>query len=107
MKRFSLPVFVTASLAAFLLGQTPAQPAPLAAGLPTEIEALLINRCAECHGAKAPKGGLNLLTPASLAHGGRKGTAVRPGKPDDSLLWKRVESGEMPPSRPLPPTERL
>ena len=60
------------------------------ASLPKEVEAILHKRCGECHGDKAPKGRLTLTTPAGLAQGGRKGIVVRPGKPDDSLLWHKV-----------------
>ena len=29
-----------------------------------------------------------------------------PGKPDESLLWERVEADEMPPKAPLPAAEK-
>jgi hypothetical protein len=77
-----------------------------AAAVPKEVEGIFKTRCAECHGDKALKGRLNLTTEAGIARGGKKGPAVRPGKPDDSLLWQKVRDDEMPPETPLPPQER-
>src|SRR5262245_1122594 len=90
-----------AALAAALLG-LPA-PAPARAGggrvlFETDVRPVLEARCVKCHGGKG-KGGLDLRRRASLLRGGDSGPAVLPGKPDDSLLLRRVERGEMPPPK--------
>ena len=65
--------------------------------LDRDVQPLLKARCIKCHGPNKPKGKLNLSGPRSLARGGESGPAVEPGSPDDSALWDKVSSGEMPP----------
>ena len=71
-----------------------------------EVGPLLAKRCAGCHDAVEKKGGLNLTKRETLLSGGDSGPAIVPGKFDDSLLWQRIASGEMPPKNPLPESER-
>lgn len=72
-----------------------------------KIRPVLIERCYECHSAKAKKvkGGLLLDTRAGLRKGGDSGPAMIPGKPDESLLIKAIryhdEDLEMPPKNRL------
>jgi len=47
-----------------------------------------------------------LSTPRSIARGGESGAAVEAGKPDDSLMWQRIATDEMPPEHPLAAEER-
>ena len=54
-------------------------------------------RCVLCHGRRNQQGGLDLRTRASLLKGGRSGPAIVPGKPDESLLIKRIAGQQMPP----------
>lgn len=68
---------------------------------------MLVNRCYACHSetAKPPKGGLRLNTRAGLRAGGDSGVAIRPGRPDDSLLVRALEySSEL---ARMPPEGRL
>lgn len=67
--------------------------------LVTEREVLPIfqMRCVTCHGKRRQEAGLDLRTPASRMKGGKSGPALVPGKPEESLLFQRVASGEMPP----------
>ena len=58
-------------------------------------------RCTVCHGKRRQEGGLDLRTEASRLKGGKSGPALVPGKPEESLLMKRVLSGEMPPAKML------
>jgi hypothetical protein len=44
---------------------------------------------------------LNLSSPGLVARGGDNGSPVVAGKPDESLLWQRIEADEMPPDAPL------
>lgn len=54
-------------------------------------------RCLECHGKRQQLGGLDLRTRASRLKGGKSGPGMVPGKPESSLIVKRIESGQMPP----------
>ncbi len=54
-------------------------------------------RCAACHGKRKQEGGLDVRTQASLLKGGKSGPAIFPGRPEESLLIKRIVSEEMPP----------
>ena len=54
-------------------------------------------RCTVCHGKRKREGDLDLRTRASLLAGGKSGPAIVLGKPDESLLIRRVVAGEMPP----------
>jgi mono/diheme cytochrome c family protein len=67
----------------------------------SRIQALLLLRCAVCHGADRQEGGLDLRTRESLLRGGQSGPAVIPGQPDASLLLQKITSAEMPPVRRL------
>jgi mono/diheme cytochrome c family protein len=73
-------------------------PAPLPS-FPDDIRPLLQAKCLRCHGEKARKGDLDLRTPAGLLKGGETGPVIVPGKPDNSLLFEKVQSGMMPPGK--------
>lgn len=77
-----------------------------AAEIPLAVASLLKSQCVKCHGPIKPKGGLDLSSPSGLAHGGESGTAVVGGELDQSLLWQRVDAGEMPPDGPLGDDEK-
>src|SRR6185436_13953797 len=82
------------------VNQTAAKKAP---GAVTENEVMPIfqMRCTVCHGKRKQEGGLDLRTQASRLKGGKSGPALVPGKPEESLLMKRILSGEMPPAKML------
>src|SRR5882672_8112344 len=63
------------------------------------IAPLLIDRCIDCHSGAKPKGKLDLT---------RKSSAARVLAKDvkESVLWQRVEAGEMPPKKPLSDKEK-
>src|SRR5579872_1850166 len=75
------------------------QTAESAAAPVTEDDVLPIVflRCTPCHGLRRQEGGLDLHTRAAMLKGGKSGPAMVPGKPDESLLVKKLRSGEMPP----------
>ena len=54
-------------------------------------------RCLVCHGKREQRGGLDLRTRASRLEGGTSGPALVLGKPEESLLIQKIESGAMPP----------
>jgi hypothetical protein len=62
-----------------------------------DVRPILKAACFQCHGEEPkPKGKLDLRLVKLMRKGGRSGPAVRPGKPDESLLWERVAADEMP-----------
>lgn len=74
------------------------------------VRPLLIDRCFDCHGPDSiGAGGLSMDSGESLLAGGEHGPAVRPGRPDESLLWDAVrpdhEDLQMPPDGSLSPEE--
>lgn len=74
--------------------------------LEREVLPLLRARCVKCHGPNKREAQLDLSTPRGLAAGGENGPAVDRAVPLESLIWRRVETGEMPPDDPLPEAER-
>ncbi|MGE5192166.1 MAG: c-type cytochrome domain-containing protein, partial [Deltaproteobacteria bacterium] len=62
-----------------------------------DVLPILLRRCTVCHGARQQEGQLDLRTKGSMLRGGKSGPAIIPGKPDDSLLIKKIRAGEMPP----------
>ncbi len=72
----------------------------------TKIRPILIKHCFECHAADAKQiqGNLRLDLAEAVLEGGDSGPAIKPGKPDESLLLEalRYESFEMPPDGKLP-----
>jgi hypothetical protein len=62
-----------------------------------DIVPILSRRCTVCHGAHRKEGGLDLRTRAAMLRGGKSGPAMVPGKPEASLLLKKIRAGQMPP----------
>jgi hypothetical protein len=110
MKR--LRKLIGISLATLLLGAF-LIPNPMAAdeftaadleGFEKHIRPLLIEHCVSCHGQEKQEGGLSLATRELMIQGGDSGSAVVPGKPDESLLIEAIEylhEPKMPPSGKL------
>jgi hypothetical protein len=71
-----------------------------------KVAVILARRCLDCHSGAEPKGKLDLSRRASALAGGDSGPAIVPGKIDESPLWERIESGEMPPKSPLAINEK-
>src|SRR5258708_3381845 len=71
-------------------------------------QAIFENHCVSCHGT-APMSGLDLRQRDTILKGGKRGPALVPGKPDDSLLYHAVTRQgnlQMPPGKQaLPPDE--
>ena len=69
-----------------------------------KIRPLLVDRCIDCHSEDA-SGGLQLDSAAAVLRGGVSGTALVPGKPDESRLIHAVRGQKgmkaMPPDDPL------
>ena len=60
-----------------------------------QIRPVLEKSCLSCHGAKKPKGGLDLSHGAKALAGGNSGPLLVPHQPDKSLLY-RVLTGQEP-----------
>src|ERR1700733_7699881 len=71
-----------------------------------QVAPILAGRCLECHSGADPKGKLDLSAAKSAFSTGESGVAIVAGQPEKSLLWQRIEAGEMPPKHPLPDSER-
>lgn len=63
-----------------------------------DVLPVLTKYCFTCHGQSSPKLGLDLRTAAGALRGSHNGVVVVPGKPDESLLWKKVSTRQMPPA---------
>lgn len=62
-----------------------------------DVIPVLMLRCVVCHGRHVQEAGLDLRSRGSMLRGGKSGPALVPGRPDDSLMLKRIRAEEMPP----------
>ncbi len=62
-----------------------------------DIQPVLEQRCGQCHAGGKRKGGLSLATMAGVRRGGESEEAIVGQGLGDSLLWKMISHGEMPP----------
>jgi len=67
-----------------------------------DIQPVLANKCGKCHGGKVRKGGLTLSSMEGIRRGGESDEAVVGKSLKDSLLWKMIDEGEMPPEGKTP-----
>jgi mono/diheme cytochrome c family protein len=74
----------------------------------TDVLPIFQARCARCHGEKPRKAGLNLGSREGAFRGSESGPVIVPGKVEESLLWKVLREGKMPPGKRdrLPDAER-
>lgn len=66
-----------------------------------DVIPILLRRCTVCHGPRKQEGGLDLRSRAAMLKGGKSGPGIVIGKPDESLLIKKVKAGQMPPKHML------
>src|SRR3954447_5503777 len=64
-----------------------------------DILPVLTAKCLSCHGPKARTAGLDLHDISLVLQGSQNGPVVIKGAAKDSLLWKRVKDGAMPPGK--------
>ncbi|MEC9095486.1 MAG: c-type cytochrome domain-containing protein, partial [Planctomycetota bacterium] len=69
-----------------------------------DIQPIMLLRCTVCHGNRRREGGLDLRTKATMLKGGKSGPAIVLGKPEESLIIKRMAAEEMPPRDKLLPS---
>src|SRR5262245_9117822 len=55
------------------------------------------DKCGVCHGGANAKGGLDLRSAKAALQGGDSGEGLKPGDPDNSLIWQMIAEGTMPP----------
>lgn len=105
--RFAIPIVAALGFGFFNPRLTLAQPGPRTpSAMPDPIATLLTEHCLDCHSGARPKGGLDLTRAKSAFAGGDNGPALIAGNPEKSLLWQRVQNGEMPPKRALAAVEK-
>src|SRR3954453_19688633 len=90
---------------ALLIGSVDLALAPhVVAGEPADFDRsvapLLAARCLDFHRGPKSNAGLDLSRRGGVREGGKGGAVVVAGNPDESLFWRRIESGEMPPKHP-------
>jgi len=73
------------------------------------VSPLFARKCTSCHNEDKRRGGLSLLSYASLRKGGEAGEVIKPGDPPGSELYRRVtlaptEKDYMPENHKNPPT---
>lgn len=66
-----------------------------------QIVPIMLLRCSPCHGGRRREAELDLRSRDSIVRGGKTGSAVVVGQPDESLIVKRIHAEEMPPRRQL------
>lgn len=94
-------VFAALVLSAAALHATPADD-----HFTNRVWPLLDRACVKCHGQEKQKGELRLDSREAAIKGGQTGTALVPGKPDESLMFKlmRHSHGDL---ERMPPKDKL
>lgn len=64
-----------------------------------DVRAIFQARCVRCHGAEEQRGGLDLRTVESRLSGGKSGPGLVPGNPEESLIYRKIADGQMPPAK--------
>lgn len=74
-----------------------------------DLAPTIVSTCIDCHGGMQPAGRLNLTTFAGLLRGGTSGPIMTPGKPEESLLIKKLKgtAGQRMPLRKSPLEDAL
>jgi len=86
--------------------------APSAASSPQyyaeHVQPILQSNCYRCQAGFNHRGGLQLDTRAGLMHGGKDGSVIIPGHPEQSLLIKLIRhEGPANDPKPMPPKSKL
>jgi len=70
-----------------------------AAALAADAGTLIRVKCAGCHSGRTPQASLDLTTAAGRAR------VIAPGNPEQSLLYRKIQAGQMPPGAKLSAAE--
>src|SRR5436190_581137 len=102
MLKYTIAIFaISVLLPMGTSAQGPAKEAP--ANYKDHVLPILQKNCLNCHNADKPTSELNVATYRDLMAGGASGDAIKPGSPDQSLLYKLVthqSEPKMPPKGP-------
>lgn len=102
--KVNLPRLIITHAGIPLLGLPCAAAAPV--DFTRDVQPLLNNHCAECHGGVKQKGGLRLTNRRQALEGGKSGEALLvSGHPKASELFKRIT--HLDPDEQMPPKKRL
>lgn len=94
--------FQNCSQQGFDVASNPASDLQLQSALEQKALAVINNRCASCHNSQNPQGGIDYIADtASLLYY----RLIVPNDPGSSILFQTIQSGEMPPNRPLSQSE--
>lgn len=105
-KRFSLMTIMLSCVAGSVVGAEAGKASKLT--YEEHIRPIFRAHCFDCHGAtEEMEGGLDLRLVRFLIKGGESGAAIIPGKPAESNLIARLESGEMPPGEARVPAAEI
>ena len=96
-------VFRTAIVVAAISLPLAAQRDPL---FKTEILPVLEKNCVGCHGPDRKMAKLDLSSFTGMMEGSSSGPVIAPGKPERSLMWKLIETGQMPQGGKLTAAEK-
>jgi mono/diheme cytochrome c family protein len=75
-----------------------------------DIGPLLLEHCTDCHGEQNPRNQFSVATFSRLLQGGTSGVVLVPGKPEESLLVKKLRGlagARMPMNQPALPEEAI
>jgi WD40 repeat protein len=102
---FSLPL-VAAEGAEPAKSKDAIVPAAIALGRPVDFEKdvypILESNCLACHNVGIAESKLNVETVEAIRKGGKRGPAIVPKKPDESLLFQFASRSKQPSMPPLP-----
>lgn len=99
MNRTVFAMIMLTAAASVSMAAEPDHAAKMAAGqklFAGEVRAILTEHCVRCHGGEKISSGLNLATRDRLLSGGTHGTAVKPGRHADSLLYQKITHADEP-----------
>lgn len=82
----ALAAALTILLLSLTTGPVQAQPAPKPVSFINDIAPIFKESCFGCHGAKSPKGKLDMTRYSTFRKGGTKDDPIAAGKPEDSYL---------------------
>lgn len=66
-----------------------------------KVAPILASQCLSCHSGAEPQGDLDLTQEIAVKRGGDSGPAMIAGDWQGSLIWQRIDAGEMPPDSTL------
>lgn len=100
----------TAALTGNAAGASPVLPTDGSETYTKVISPILNDACVKCHSGTKMKGGLALHTPDAITLGGDSGSALEPGRPEDSEILYRMRlpvghKDHMPPKGKPQPTD--